>query len=135
MLAVPALLLSAFFQAASGRKRAMTRAACLLSFFLLAPCMAQPAEPAHRYHLPTDFEGDVDQDGARAAVKRGDAAPIADILRMARPRIRGEIVGQKLEQHQGVWVYEFRVIAPDGHMQYMHFGARSGAFVDVKTLP
>jgi uncharacterized membrane protein YkoI len=96
---------------------------------------AQGAETANRYHLPTDFEGAVDQDGARAAVKRGDAAPFLDILRKVRPRIQGEIVGQKLEQHQGVWLYELRIIAPDGHMHYTHFDARTGRPYTVRPLP
>ncbi|HWU54895.1 MAG TPA: hypothetical protein VN175_05285 [Rhizomicrobium sp.] len=84
-------------------------------------------------HLNDDFEGAVDQDGARAAVRRGDAAPFEKILKTVRPQIQGEIVGQILEQHQGVWLYEFRVVAPDGHMHYMHFGARSGRYVELKT--
>ena len=93
------------------------------------------AQMSDRYHLPTDFECVVDQDGARQAVKRGDAAPFADILRKVRPLIMGEIVGQKLEQHQGVWLYEFRVIAPNGHMRYLHFRARTGQPYQVRPLP
>jgi hypothetical protein len=93
------------------------------------------AQLSSRYHLPGDFEGAVDQDGARRAVQRGDAAPFADILRKVRPQIKGEVVGQKLEQHQGVWVYEFRVVGPDGHMRYLHFGARSGQPYRVRPVP
>lgn len=85
----------------------------------------------NRCHASGDFEGSLDQDGARQAVKRGDAAPFEKILKAARPQIQGEIVGQILEQHQGVWLYEFRVVAPDGHMHYMHFGARSGRYVEL----
>ena len=92
------------------------------------------AQLSSRYHLPTDFEGAIDQDGARAAVRRGDAAPFIEILRKVRPQMQGEIVGQKLEQHQGVWVYEFRVIAPDGHMKYLHFRARTGQPYQVRPI-
>ena len=109
--------------------------------FMLAMLAASAAGAATRpcahvtYHLPGDFEGQIDQAGARAAVKRGDAAPFDKILKIARPGITGEIVGQKLEQHQGVWVYEFRVIDPHGHMQYLHFGARDGRLVEVRPVP
>jgi uncharacterized membrane protein YkoI len=106
---------------------------CLLAM-VLSP-VARAADPAPTYHLPTDFRGEVDQEGARAAVRRGDAAPFTEILKKVRPHIRGEIVGQKLEQHLGVWVYEFRVIAPDGHMNYVHFHARSGEAFTVRPLP
>jgi uncharacterized membrane protein YkoI len=103
---------------------------------LLAPlAAAAQVTPPSSYHSPDDFEGPVDQEAARAAVRRGVAAPFADILRKARPHIQGEIVGQKLEQHRGVWLYEFRVIAPDGHMHYLHFGARDGQPYTPKALP
>jgi uncharacterized membrane protein YkoI len=87
------------------------------------------------YHLASDFDGQVDQEGARTAVKRGDARPFEQILAKARPALQGEIVGQKLEQHRGQWMYEFRVVAPDGHMHYVHFDARSGRPLELKAGP
>lgn len=93
------------------------------------------AQLPSRYHLPGDFEGAVDQEGAREAVRRGDAAPFAQILPKVRRQIKGEIVGQKLEQHQGVWLYEFRVIGSGGHMLYLHFRARTGQAYDVRPVP
>lgn len=109
--------------------------ALLLPMFLAATgAVARPCATV-TYHLPGDFEGQIDQDGARAAVRRGDAAPFQQILRRVRPQVHGEVVGQKLEQHRGVWVYEFRVVDAQGHMQFMHFGARSGEFVQVRPLP
>lgn len=111
----------------------MMRAAYFLLSLALTAGMAQAA-PANRYHLPGDFEGAIDQDGARQAVKRGDAAPFARIFAKVGPQIRGEIVGQKLEQHRGVWVYEFRVVAPDGHVQFLHFDAKTGRPFQVKPL-
>ncbi len=111
----------------------MRRGLIILCFTVLsAPAFG--AEMS-RCHLNGDFEGAVDQDGARQAVKRGDAAPFEKILNAARPQIRGEIVGQILEQHGGVWLYEFRVVAPDGHMHYMHFGARSGRYIELSAAP
>ncbi len=110
----------------------------LLSLVMSCMIVALPAAaalPGNCYHLASDFEGQIDQDGARAAVKRGDARPFEQILAKARPVIQGEIVGQKLEQHRGQWLYEFRVVAPDGHMHYVHFDARSGRPIDVKAGP
>ena len=112
----------------------MKAGAALLLILMAEPAIARPCATV-TYHLPDDFEGQIDQDGARAAVKRGDAAPFRQILSQVRPQIHGEIVGQKLEQHRGVWVYEFRVIDGNGHMQFLHFGARSGRYVEVRPVP
>jgi uncharacterized membrane protein YkoI len=118
-----------------GAKGAMGKATLVLAALLaFAAGPSALAQPSSRYHVAGDFEGAVDQDGARQAVRRGNAAPFADILRKVRPQITGEIVGQKLEQHQGVWVYEFRVVAPDGHMQYLHFRARTGQPYQVRPV-
>jgi uncharacterized membrane protein YkoI len=106
-------------------------------FAMLFAAIGAQAKPCATgtYHVPGDFEGEIDQDGARAAVKRGDAVPFQQILAKVRSSIHGEIVGQKLEQHRGVWVYEFRFVDAQGHMQYAHFGARSGQHVEVRPLP
>jgi uncharacterized membrane protein YkoI len=107
----------------------------LAMFCLLVAMPATAGEVGNCYHLASDFDGQVGQEGARAAVKRGDARPFEQILTKVRPVLQGEIVGQKLEQHRGQWLYEFRVVAPDGHMHYVHFDARSGRHVDVKAGP
>lgn len=106
-------------------------------FAIILACSAGQgayAQLSGRYHLPDDFDGAVDQDGARQAVERGDAAPFAYILSKVRPQIKGEIVGEKLEQHQGVWLYEFRVIGPNGHMQFLHFRARTGEPYQIRPV-
>ena len=108
--------------------------ALLFTLSLVAPAMA--GTPVNcQQHRAGDFDGPVDQEGARAAVKRGDAAPFEQILKAVRPQIKGEIVGQALEQHQGVWLYEFRVVGPDGHMRYLHVGARSGRLIELGREP
>jgi hypothetical protein len=116
-------------------KSAMRAGVLPVTVMLLVATAAAARPCAVTYHAPGDFEGQIDQDGARAAVKRGDAAPFQKILRQVRPLIHGEIVGQKLEQHRGVWVYEFRYIDANGHMQLIHFGARSGRYAEVRPLP
>ncbi len=116
-------------------KSAMRSGALLFLMLLVATSATAKPCATVTYHEPGDFEGQVGHDGARAAVKRGDAAPFQEILAKVRPQIRGEIVGEKLEQHRGVWVYEFRVVDSHGHMQFLHFGARSGRYVEVKAVP
>lgn len=107
------------------------RFACLIVCAWALPGSAGAAEWTAQCHLKSDFQGAIGQEGARAAVQRGDAAPFEKILKEARPRIQGEIMGQLLEQHRGVWLYEFRILAPDGHIKYLHFDARTGRYVEL----
>ncbi len=107
------------------------RSAFLIVCAWALPVSAGAAQGAAQCHLKSDFQGAIGQEGARAAVRRGDAAPFEKILKEARPRIQGEIMGQMLEQHRGVWLYEFRVLAPDGHIKYLHFDAKTGRTVEL----
>ncbi len=70
-----------------------------------------------------------DQDEARAAVESGAILPLETILARVKGRLRGEIVKVKLEREHGVWVYEFRMVDPEGHLREIVVDAATG---DVK---
>lgn len=88
-----------------------------------------------RAHAPGDIDVDASHQLAREAVRRGDAAPLESIMLKARPLLKGEVVGIKFEQHYGVWMYEFRVVGDDGHMQYIHVDAKTGVYLEVGGHP
>lgn len=69
-------------------------------------------------------------DGARhdevlRAVRAGELRPLAEIMQLVRPRLRGDIVRVEAERKRGMWVYEIRIIGEDGK--------RSDVYVDGKT--
>ena len=67
-----------------------------------------------------------DHDDARRAVEAGEIRPLADVLNMVKGKLRGEVVGVKLEREAGVWMYEFRVVDEEGRLLEIHVDARSG---------
>jgi uncharacterized membrane protein YkoI len=72
----------------------------------------------------------LDHDRARAALGRGEVRPLAQILETVTAEIPGEVVEVELEREHGVWVYEFKVIAPDGHVLEVLVDAASGALLE-----
>ena len=73
---------------------------------------------------------DHDHDRARAALGRGEVRPLALILETVTAEIPGEVVEVELEREHGAWVYEFKVIAPDGHVLEVLVDAASGALLE-----
>ncbi|WP_245265925.1 PepSY domain-containing protein [Bradyrhizobium japonicum] len=67
-----------------------------------------------------------DHDDARRAVEAGEIRPLSDVLNMVKGKLRGEVVGVKLEREAGVWMYEFRVVDEEGQLLEIHVDARSG---------
>jgi uncharacterized membrane protein YkoI len=68
-----------------------------------------------------------DQDEAREAVERGAIRPLEEILAKLRERFPGEIVKIKLEREHGLWVYEFRLLDPQGRLREIAVDAATGA--------
>ena len=57
-----------------------------------------------------------DHDRARTALERGEVRPLAEILAAVAADVPGDIVEVELERERGRWLYELKVIAPDGHV-------------------
>ncbi|WP_221939168.1 PepSY domain-containing protein [Mycobacterium sp. KBS0706] len=73
-----------------------------------------------------------DHDRARAARDRGDIRPLEDILPSVRQRFPGDIVRIELENEHDHWIYEIRLISPDGRLLEVDVDARSGDVVEVE---
>lgn len=68
-----------------------------------------------------------DHEEARRALEHGEVRPLAEIRRLAADRLDGRVVGVELERDGGRYVYEFKVIAPDGRLLEVVVDARTGA--------
>ncbi len=73
-----------------------------------------------------------DGDRALGALERGEVLPLAQVMSQLEGRIHGEISRIELEKEDGIWVYEFKVISPQGRMIEVHVDAKTGKLVDKK---
>jgi uncharacterized membrane protein YkoI len=55
-------------------------------------------------------------DAVRQAVERGDIRSLAEIMAAIRDRLPGEVAGIEIEQKNGRWLYEFRVVDGKGRL-------------------
>jgi uncharacterized membrane protein YkoI len=73
---------------------------------------------------------DKDHDVARAALERGDALPLAEVLTRVAPNLSGEVVGIELDREDGRLVYELKVIAPNGRVREVYVDAATAEIVE-----
>ncbi|UVO26994.1 PepSY domain-containing protein [Bradyrhizobium arachidis] len=67
-----------------------------------------------------------DHDDARRAVEAGEIRALAEILKVVKGKLPGDVVGVKLEREAGAWMYELRIIDEKGRLFEIHVDARSG---------
>ena len=62
----------------------------------------------------SDEDEDDDHDLARDLVSRGKIKPLNDIVRALAVKVPGRVVGVRLAEVGGRWVYAFRLVTPEG---------------------
>ncbi|WP_291612700.1 PepSY domain-containing protein [Bradyrhizobium sp.] len=67
-----------------------------------------------------------DHNLARQAVERGEIKPLAEILRIVRGKLPGEVTSVKLEREHGRLSYELRVVGAQGRLLEVHVDAATG---------
>lgn len=95
----------------------MTRAAC--SIALLFGLLTGTAV----------FADGLSPDRVRALVEKGEILPLEEVLKRHQPETSGRIIEIELEHNRGVYVYEIKVLRPDGRYQELKIDARTGAIL------
>jgi uncharacterized membrane protein YkoI len=75
---------------------------------------------------------DHDHDAARRAVEHGEIRPLAEILAAVRSQLPGDVVGVGIEQKNGRWLYEFRVVDRRGRLFEVYVDARTARIEQIK---
>ena len=78
-------------------------------------------------------DGPIDQRRAREAVLAGEIRPLAEILQRVQPQLGGEVIATELEREHGRWVYEFKVLRPDGRLVEWYVDARDGSVLKTEV--
>lgn len=69
---------------------------------------------------------DNDQDRARAAVQAGDVLPLKTVLERLERDHPGQVLEVELEQDDGRWIYEIKLLQPGGRLVKLELDAASG---------
>lgn len=77
--------------------------------------------------------GESDQDRAREALRRGEAAPLATILPAVEAELGARVIEVELERDDSRLIYELELIAPDGRILEAEVDARTGAVIEVEV--
>jgi uncharacterized membrane protein YkoI len=90
----------------------------------LGPALSLPAQA-----------GQSEQDRARSAVEQGQIKPLDVILSSVRQRVPGRVVGVNLRGGNGgqrPYVYDVRVISPQGNIRAVEVDARTARILSVR---
>lgn len=73
-----------------------------------------------------DKEEDNDHDRARHALEEGYARPLGEIMELIGDQLGGKVVGIEFHGRRHRYIYEFRVITPDGVLIEVYVDALTG---------
>ena len=80
-----------------------------------------------------DEDGDDDHDVARRAREAGDVLPLAALQDRVAATLGGRILGVELEREGGRYVYEFKMLMPDGRLREVAVDARTGGVIGAEA--
>ena len=66
-----------------------------------------------------------DQDLARRALERGEIRPLDQVLDAARKALPGDVVKVELDEDDGRWTYEIKILTPGGERREVEIDAKS----------
>jgi uncharacterized membrane protein YkoI len=106
------------------QKTAFRRVSC----FLLAALMLAVAAPVR-----ADDDDDArEQEMARQALQQGLIRPLSEITAALGAQVPGDVISVKLETEEGMFVYEFKVLTPEGVLKEVEVDARTAKVIKVE---
>jgi uncharacterized membrane protein YkoI len=70
-----------------------------------------------------------DHERARAALEAGQIRPLSDLLAEVERRFRGRVIEADLERDDNQWLYELKILPPNGRIFIVELDAATGAMV------
>lgn len=74
-----------------------------------------------------------DHELARRGLEEGAILPLDKVLAAVRSQLVGEIAGIELEHERDRWVYEIKLIKPNGAVVELYVDAKTGTIVKEKS--
>jgi len=79
---------------------------------------------------PASADDRRDHDLARQALQAGEILPLRMILERVERAHPGQIMEVELERKDGTWIYEIKMLRPNGALVKLKVNARDGALLD-----
>ncbi|MFO1188377.1 MAG: PepSY domain-containing protein [Alphaproteobacteria bacterium] len=76
-----------------------------------------------------------DHERARRAVEEGRILPLRDILAKAQQSYPGQVVEAELEDEDGRFIYEIKILSSDGRVMKLLFDAQKGDLLKARGRP
>jgi len=96
-----------------------------LAAFVL--CVAALAVP------PVRASGKDDHDRARQAVQAGQVLPLPTALERLQREVPGQVLEVELEQEHERWIYEIKLLTPEGQLTKVKLDARTAEVLRVRS--
>lgn len=74
----------------------------------------------------------VSQDELLAAVRQGQARPLADIEEALRGKLPGEVIKVEIEREKGSYIYEFKTLDARGRRHDVYVDAKTGDILEIE---
>ncbi|HET6322496.1 MAG TPA: PepSY domain-containing protein [Hyphomicrobium sp.] len=94
-------------------------------FFLAAVLIAAPLGGAAR-------ADDIGPEVAKRLLKEGRIKPLTEILAAVNAKVPGELLEVELEIEDGIYVYEFKLLRPDGRVQEVEADASTAKILKIE---
>ncbi|HRH17341.1 MAG TPA: PepSY domain-containing protein [Aquabacterium sp.] len=78
-------------------------------------------------------DGDDDHDRALQAVQSGQVLPLPTVLERLAREHPGQVLEVELEHEDGQWIYEIRLLKPQGQLVKLKLDAKTAAVLRLKT--
>ncbi|MQX35215.1 PepSY domain-containing protein [Roseospira navarrensis] len=73
-----------------------------------------------------------DHDLARRLLEAGEIRSLVEIMAIVSPHLGGRMIDTEFEREDGRYVYEIKVVTPNGRLREVYVDAASGAIVKVE---
>lgn len=75
---------------------------------------------------------DIDHERALELLREGRIRPLSEVVEAVRREIPGELLKVELELEDGVYVYELKILRPEGRVQEIEADAATGKILDIE---
>jgi uncharacterized membrane protein YkoI len=79
--------------------------------------------------LPVAAQERRDHERARAALEAGEIRPLSEVLADVERRFLGRVIEAELDRDDGQWLYELKLLPPNGRMFTVEIDAASGGVI------